>query len=684
MAINPQLIVPAFMMLCTLFLLWKKGLNISSGMFVIMVSLFSALNILDLMSLDGSPVFSDIRGVALVVEGLLCPVLLFFSMVFCRSFSWKGLSRANVLLLVLSFLPVCFTLFIPASGFFYSPDFNLDKVLFLEPVAFFYYLQVLLFMAVALYNLEATVAHARHGVKWKIKFAIIGAGAMIVSFMLYFSQSLLLRAIDVEYVYPRMWAGLLGLLMVMYSELKRGREKIVISRQLAYKSFVVLFSAAFFLIVGIAGEGAKLFGSQFSSFLFLLVLFAAVMGLLVLLLSETWRRKVKVLIQREFYGEKYDYRAEWLKFTRQVTGARSMDQLCSNILIFFCETFGTGGGVIFLQGRNSENFSPALFHEMEADKQELSPTSQLIQILKKENSILDLSRDQGKIDVRLQEYCESRGIRFIIPIFTESSLLGVIMLGSPVSPMEKYDSEDEELMRTVARQVATSITNVRLGDELAEARDMEGFGKVATFLLHDLKNQVYPLKLLVDNAREFIDDPEFQQDMIESLTNIVDRMNALIAQLVNIPRRETLNLDWVDLMELARETGELVADAEIKYEGKSVKAYVDKKQMQKVLLNLYLNAIEAGDSREILVKVDYEDGPVIKVIDFGDGIDEQILREGLFVPFKTTKERGMGIGLYQSKQIMEAHGGGLLASSRDEGGAVFSIVLSSENIEFPT
>lgn len=680
MGYNPQLLVPVLMVLCSVFLIWKKGLNISSVAFVVVVGLFSALNFLDLLSLSNNPDFPDTRGIALLLEGLLCPVLLFFSLVFCRSFSRNDLSRANRVLLLLSVVPACFTIFIPASGFYYSPDFKLDKVLFLEPVAFFYYLQMLLFMAVALYNLEATVAHARHGVKWKIKFAILGAGAMIVSFMLYFSQSLLLRAIDVEYVYPRMWAGFIGLAMVMYSELKRGREKIVISRQLAYKSFVVLFSAVFFLIVGIAGEGAKLFGSRFSSYIFLLVLFAGVLGLIVLLLSETWRRKVKVLIQREFYGEKYDYRSEWLKFTRQVTGAKSMDQLCSNILIFFCETFGTGGGVIFLQGRNSENYSPALFHEMEPDKQELSPTLQLVRVLRKKNTILDLKRDRNIIDGKLQGYCEYRGIRFIIPIFTESSLLGMIMLGSPVSPMEKYDSEDEELMRTVARQVATSITSVRLGDELAEARDMEGFGKVATFLLHDLKNQVYPLKLLVDNAREFINDPEFQQDMIESLTNIVERMNSLIAQLVNIPRRETLNLDWVDLMELAKEAGKLVPAADIKYEGKPVKAYVDREQLQKVVLNLYLNAIEAGESKKVVVRIDDEDGPVIKVMDFGDGIDEQILREGLFVPFKTTKERGMGIGLYQSKQIMEAHGGGILASSRDEGGAVFSIVLNSGNI----
>jgi len=272
-------------------------------------------------------------------------------------------------------------------------------------------------------------------------------------------------------------------------------------------------------------------------------------------------------------------------------------------------------------------------------------------------------------------FLKDRKIRFILPIMTDDVLHGLLLLGSPINPLEHYDVEDRELMETVAGQVAALVMNIRLGDELAEARDMEGFGKVATFVLHDLKNQVYPLSLLVDNAREFINDKEFQEDMLDSLGNIVTRMNELIAQLTNIPKNNSLKLEEIDLMDMARDAARQVPDAEIEFKGGGVRARVDVEQMRKVALNLFLNALEAGESNRFTVLVEYDNGPVFRVIDNGHGIDEEILKEGLFVPFKTTKKKGMGIGLYQSKRIVEAHGGGLYATSGDAGGAVFSVVL---------
>ncbi|HKI80618.1 MAG TPA: ATP-binding protein, partial [Pseudodesulfovibrio sp.] len=213
------------------------------------------------------------------------------------------------------------------------------------------------------------------------------------------------------------------------------------------------------------------------------------------------------------------------------------------------------------------------------------------------------------------------------------------------------------------------------GDELAEARDMEAFGKVAAFVLHDLKNQVYPLSLLEENAREYINDPEFQQDMLDSLSNIVGRMNTLIAQLTNIPTKGSLSLEVVDLMEVAKGAAEALPSARIEFTGEQVLVELDVSEFKKVAVNLYLNAMEAGDNAPFTVFVGDENGPVMRVSDSGVGIDEEILEGGLFVPFKTTKKKGMGIGLYQSKQILEAHGGSIVATSPEGGGAIFTVTL---------
>ena len=671
-----QILVGGLLVLYPLYTLVRSGVTLSRVALAATLWSLAALNILDLLALEHAADFLLYKRPTLWIEAALCPMLIVFSQAYNREFSLKAMPVMHKTILAFSFVPLVMTMAFPASRFFYSPDFGMDRVLFLEPVAFFFYLQILLFMAVSLFNLEVTVTSARHGIKWKIKFAILGVGAIIATYMLYFSQSLMLRSLDMDYLLQRGWGAGIGMLLIMYSELSRGTdERIVISRQLAFRSFVFLFFALFLLGVGLIGEGIKLFGSDFSSVAFMTVAFLGCLALVACMLSESLRRKIRLFIQRNFYGEKYDYREEWRKFTSKTAASQSRDELCRNILIFFCESFGIGGGAMYLQGRHSKDYSPVLFHEMDESRLVLTHKSVLVRTLQKDGAILDLKDNAPEFEEEVGAFIKDRHIRFLLPIMSGDVLHGLILLGSPINPLEVYDEEDRELMEAVAGQVAALVMNIRLGDELAEARDMEGFGKVAAFVLHDLKNQVYPLSLLVDNAREFIDDKAFQEDMLDSLGNIVTRMNELIAQLTNIPKNDSLKLERIDLMDLARDAARQVPDADIEFRGGGVQAEVDVEQMRKVALNLFLNALEAGESNRFVVQVEYDNGPVMRVIDNGRGIDEAILREGLFVPFRTTKKKGMGIGLYQSKRIVEAHGGGLYATAGDTGGAVFSVVL---------
>lgn len=638
--------------------------------------LTAALGLCDYLLLRDPTNFMQLSAVSLYCMALLCPAGILFSNVYCREFRFSELPTSQIMLLGLSLVPLAVVIFFPVRDFYYSPDFISDKMLFLEPVAFFFYLQFILFLAVSLFNLEATIANAPHGVKWKIKFSIVGIGTTLVSLLLYYSQSIVFRAVDTGFIPTRALGVLVGLLMVAYSELSRGGdERIVISKSLAYRSFVVLFGGLSLLAVGLIGEGIKLFGDQFNTYAVAMVAFIGVLGLIVVSLSESIRRKFRLAIQRNFYGEKYDYRIEWQKFTDRITNSRSREELYDNILTLFCETFGIVGGSLFLKGRHSTDFAPACFHEMDESKMAIPANSTLVRAIRKERRIYDLRMEVPELNHELRDFLAERNARFLIPIATAKSVVGIIVLGSPINVAEEYDQEDLKLMQAVSMQVAAVLMNLRLGDELAEARDMEAFGKVAAFVLHDLKNQVYPLSLLEENAREYINDPEFQQDMLDSLSNIVGRMNTLIAQLTNIPTKGSLSLERTDLLEVAKSAAQLIPSARIEFLGDSVPVVMDVEEFKKVLLNLYLNAMEAADNEPFQVHVQDEDGPLLKVVDFGKGIDEEILEEGLFIPFRTTKKKGMGIGLYQSKQIIEAHGGTISATSPDEGGATFSVTL---------
>jgi len=265
---------------------------------------------------------------------------------------------------------------------------------------------------------------------------------------------------------------------------------------------------------------------------------------------------------------------------------------------------------------------------------------------------------------------------FAVPLMQGDTLAGFILLARPFVLEEEFDGEDFELMEAMAHQASLAILNMRLVGELASAREMEIMGKVSTFVLHDLKNLVYTLSLILENAKDYIQDPEFQHDLLTSLGNTVDKMNMLIAQLAILPTQDSLRREDVDLLDLARESANSMHGGAFHVKGESVSAAVDREEMYKVMVNLFRNAREACQGKEpVRVEVGNNGQPYVKIIDSGCGMDEAFIRKNLFVPFNTTKDTGIGIGLYQSKQIVEAHGGRLEVESAPGQGSTFTILL---------
>jgi len=228
----------------------------------------------------------------------------------------------------------------------------------------------------------------------------------------------------------------------------------------------------------------------------------------------------------------------------------------------------------------------------------------------------------------------------------------------------------------------------RLSEELAEAREMAAVAKISSFVIHDLKNLASTLSLLLDNAEEYIGEPEFQNDMIEATRNTLSRMQGLIQRLKTIPEKQSLKAAPADVLDLARQTVSEVMKsrpgADISCGGERVLAVVDAEEFRKVLLNLILNAVEAMERRDGVIRVEtgFEGGSAsVSVRDNGCGMTEEFINDHLFKPFRTTKDKGLGIGLYQCKQIIEAHGGTIGVKSMPGQGTVFTISLFSAAVD---
>jgi hypothetical protein len=231
-------------------------------------------------------------------------------------------------------------------------------------------------------------------------------------------------------------------------------------------------------------------------------------------------------------------------------------------------------------------------------------------------------------------------------------------------------------MKVMARQATSALLNLKFAEQLSTAREMAAIGKVSAFVMHDLKNSVSNLALVVENARSYMDNPEFQKDMLETLDNSVQRMKGLIERLKNFEKKTRLELASCELSALVAATVAEVPKEGITVAGGPISCMADRSEVAKVVQNLLLNALDAtAGNGPVHLEVGGDDMAFIRCRDQGCGMSAEFIRDRLFKPFATTKKKGFGIGLFQCRQIVEAHGGRIEVKSAVGEGTEFTVWL---------
>lgn len=638
----------------------------------------ACVELFDLATLLDPALFPVWKRCALVAEALLPFTWLWFSLTYARRHEPHAIPLFQRLLLILSPLFAAAALFVPAGAIYYSPDFAEERILFLGNAGFFFYLLLFVYLVTALTNLERTFVATTPSARWRIQYELLGAGGLLAALAFYYSQALLFRTLSMHLLPVRTTMLLVAVVMMGYSRIVRGNGvKVYISRQVAYRS-VVLFAVGVYLsALALMGEGMKYFGNGFQRGMAITVAFVAGLALVTTLLSERCKRRIHAFLHRNFYQNKYDYRTQWLQFTDRLSTSKSGDDLLRAIVAGFCDTFGMGCGALFLLKQDGEAYRQAVEIALEPPAPEFTSRDPAFAEAAVRTGVIDLRGDAtGPGGAEQHRFLSANAISFLVFLHDGESMDGFVLLGKPVNARERFDDEDFDLMRTLARQATAALLNLRLSEQLARSREMAAVGRVSAFVMHDLKNLVSAISLMLDNAREYIASPPFQEEMLASLATSVDKMKALISRLHHLPEKTTLQIAPLDLLQLARETAALVTKGEIRVTGTPVVAMGDREELQKVALNLMLNAVEATEGEEpISVEVGKGDGGYLRVIDRGCGIPEDFLRTRIFAPFTTTKRKGLGIGLYQSKQIVEAHGGRIEVKSELNHGSEFTVLL---------
>jgi putative PEP-CTERM system histidine kinase len=275
---------------------------------------------------------------------------------------------------------------------------------------------------------------------------------------------------------------------------------------------------------------------------------------------------------------------------------------------------------------------------------------------------------------------QAQGISVLVPLVAGDLLIGVLGCAKSRSGFS-MDREDFNLLNTVARQAANNFLIARLSESLVRAKEMEAFHAFSAFVLHDMKNFVSMLSLVVRNADRNLDNPEFRKDAIRSVSQTVEKMKKMMERLSALSRDPVLQGEAIDLDELAREVaaemkGTLRSQIVGEFGG-ALPVEGDPSEIRKVLTNLVLNAEEAMEhGGEVRIATYATDGKnVLAVSDRGCGMTREFIAESLFKPFATTKSQGFGIGLYQVKRIVEAHGGSIEVDSDVGKGTTVRVLL---------
>lgn len=226
----------------------------------------------------------------------------------------------------------------------------------------------------------------------------------------------------------------------------------------------------------------------------------------------------------------------------------------------------------------------------------------------------------------------------------------------------------------------------------AESRQFQSFLRISAMISHDLKNAIAGLSMLVTNMEKQFHREEFRADAVESLREATEKLKRTSARLSepakSLSGEYRIAARPTDLVQIIRRVLETNAyplrplyDVEARLPDKLV-ATVEPERMENVIENLVINALEAMGSKGA-GKLTVEAGTMpndlvfFGVADTGVGMSEEFVKTRLFRPFSTTKSKGIGLGLFTCKEIVETHGGRLEVDSSPNSGTRFRVVIPS-------
>ncbi len=389
---------------------------------------------------------------------------------------------------------------------------------------------------IGLVLIEQIYRNASPALRSSTKALAIGLGGVFAYDLFLFSFGVLFNEIDQATWLAR---GAVNILFVPLIALAVRRNpdwglNIFVSRQIVFYSTTLVAVGAYLLLVSVGGYLLLLYGGAWGRLARAIFFAGSGVALIALLFSNVLRARLRVFLSKHFFQNKYDYRDEWLRLV--ATLAEFEDSSTRRVVIrAMAQIVESPAGILWTRGASDENFVVAATYETDDVAHDIDAHSSLIRFIESNGWIVDLdefAEHPGRYDgLELPGWILDRDDAWlIVPLIFRSDVLGLVLLdAAPGRSALNY--EDRDLLKTVGNHIAVHLAQESSDSLLAQAKQFEAYNRLTAFLMHDLKNLIAQQSLIVENAERHKTNPEFVDDMVETIAGGVSRMRRVIDHL---------------------------------------------------------------------------------------------------------------------------------------------------------
>lgn len=520
--------------------------------------------------------------------------------------------------------------------------------------------------------------------RWWVRYLCLGVGFLFLYDFLMYTDALVFREIDQQLWESRGFAiALSAPLMAIAAARSRNRNtRVNLSRHVAFHTFTLLLAGTYLIFMAVVGYFVKYLGGTWGGALQVFFLSATGLILCVLIFSNRVRAVSLVWLSKHFFSYKYDYRREWLEFTKTLERQGPKDQAPQTIIRAMAKLANCRAGLLWSRLENGS------FHLEAQWNTELSEpfgeVPDFIDWLQSSGWVVDVQewRRSPELYSGLQmpaSLAEVRGSWLVVPLIFSGRLEGILVLRR-MGTYEPLNWEDRDLLKLAGRQAANHLTQYHANQSLVELRQFEGFSRLSAYVIHDLKNILAEQSLIVANSVRHRGNIEFFDDVIATVGDSVQRMTRLMAQIggeLRGGKSEPVEIDAL-LRQVLATRAIFLPKPVLEVKVTNLWVQTDRDQLATVFSHLIKNAMEATHREGwVCVRLSrVDDQVVVEIEDDGTGMSQEFIQQRLFKPFDSTKGlTGMGIGAFESREYVRSLGGNIYVRSKVGEGSCFRVVL---------